>query len=651
MSDKNSGKIIGIDLGTTNSAIAVMEGGTAKIIATAEGRNTFPSIVSFKGSDVSVGDIAKRQMVLNSERTVNSVKRFMGRKLKDKAVKEAIKHVAYPIKEGKDGMAVVVIEGKEYTPQEISAKILAKAKADAESYLGSTVDRAVITVPAYFDDSQRQATKQAGEIAGLKVERIVNEPTAAALAYGLDKKGSQTIAVYDLGGGTFDISILEIGDGVFEVKATNGDTFLGGDDFDSRIIDWIVGEFKKETGKDLTKDPQALQRIKDAAEKAKIELSSAQSSEINQPFITQGDSGQPLHLTMTLTRAKLEELVDDLIKSSFEPVKKAFADAKLKPADISDIVLVGGQTRMPKVQEEVKKFFGKEPHKGVNPDEVVAIGAAIQAGVIGGEVTDVVLLDVTPLTLGLETLGGVRTPLIERNTTIPTSKSQIFSTAADNQTQVEINVLQGEREMAADNRSLGRFVLDGIPPARRGMPQVEVTFDIDSNGILNVTAKDKTTNKEQKITIQNSTNLSEEEVEKMKKDAEAHADEDKKKKELVEAKNHANSVAFEIEKQLSEYGDKLDAKDKEQIEKDVKALKDLAAKEDVTKEELDKATESMFKSAQKIGEVMQKAQAESGKAEAKPESESGPAEADAKKERSEKPKKDGDVEEGEVVNE
>lgn len=605
---KATGKIIGIDLGTTNSAVAVMEGGSPKIISTAEGRNTFPSIVSFKGSDISVGDIAKRQMVLNPKKTVNSVKRFMGGKLKSAEVKAAIKHVSYEVVEGKDGMAVVKIDNKEYSPQEISAKILAKAKADAESYLGSTVTRAVITVPAYFDDAQRQATKQAGEIAGLTVERIVNEPTAAALAYGLDKAGSKTIAVYDLGGGTFDISILEIGDGVFEVKSTNGDTFLGGDDFDSKIIEWIIEEFKKENGVDLSKDAQALQRVKDAAEKAKIELSSAQSSEINQPFITQGSDG-PLHLTMNLTRAKLEELVDDLVKKSFGPVEKALKDAGLSKSDIGDIVLVGGMTRMPKIQEEVKKFFGKEPHKGVNPDEVVAIGAAIQAGVIGGDVTDVVLLDVTPLTLGLETLGGIRTPLIERNTTIPTSKSQIFSTAAANQTQVEINVLQGEREMAADNKSLGRFILDGIPPAPRGVPQIEVTFDIDSNGILNVTAKDKNTNKEQKITIQNSTNLSDDEVEKMKADAEKHAEDDKRKKELVEAKNHANSVAFEIDKQLGDYGDKLDAKDKEAIEENVKKLKELAQKDDVTKEELDSATEEMFKSAQKIGEVMQKEQA------------------------------------------
>jgi molecular chaperone DnaK len=642
------GKIIGIDLGTTNSAVAVMEGGTPKIIPTSEGRNTFPSIVAFKGSEIIVGDPAKRQMVLNPKKTVNSVKRFMGRKFADTAVKEAIKHVAYTITTGKDGMAVVDIDSKNYSPQEISAQILAKAKRDAESYLGTTVTRAVITVPAYFDDSQRQATKQAGEIAGLTVERIVNEPTAAALAYGLDKKGNRTIAVYDLGGGTFDISILDIGDGVFEVKATNGDTFLGGDDFDNVIIDWILAEFKKETGKDLSKDPQALQRIKDAAEKAKIELSSAQNSEINQPFITQGDEG-PLHLTMSLTRAKLEELVDSLIRRSFEPVKKALADAKIEAKDVADVVMVGGMTRMPKVVEEVKKFFGKQPHQGVNPDEVVAIGAAVQAGVIGGDVKDVVLLDVTPLTLGLETLGGVRTALIERNTTIPTSKSQVFSTAADNQTQVEINVLQGEREMAADNRSLGRFVLDGIPPAQRGMPQVEVTFDIDSNGILHVTAKEKNTGKEQKITIQNSTNLSEEEVEKMKADAEKHADEDKRKKELIEARNHANSVSFEIEKQLKDYGDKLDPKDKEEIETNVKKLKELAAQDSATKEDLDKATEEMFKSAQKIGEAMQKAGATPGGqpgADAAGEAETAN---DDKKKSEDKEK--GSAEEGEVVKE
>jgi molecular chaperone DnaK len=643
----SSGKIIGIDLGTTNSAVAVMEGGSPKVISTAEGRNTFPSIVSFKGDSFTVGDAAKRQMVLNPKATVNSVKRFMGQKLKSDKVKNAMKHVAYEITDGKEGMAVVKIDGKSYTPQEISAKILGKAKADAESYLGQPVSRAVITVPAYFDDAQRQATKQAGEIAGLTVERIVNEPTAAALAYGLDKNQSGLIAVYDLGGGTFDISILEIGDGVFEVKSTNGDTFLGGDDFDNAIIKWILAEFKKESGKDLSKDPQAMQRIKDAAEKAKIELSSAQQTEINQPFIAQGDDSQALHLTMSMTRAKLEALVDDLIKRSFEPVKKAMEDAKVKPSEIAEVVLVGGMTRMPKVQEEVKKFFGKEPHKGVNPDEVVAIGAAVQAGVIAGDVKDVVLLDVTPLTLGLETLGGIRTPLIERNTTIPTSKSQVFSTAADNQTQVEINVLQGEREMAADNKSLGRFILDGIPPARRGMPQVEVTFDIDSNGILHVTAKDKTSGKEQKITIQNSTNLSDEEVERMKADAEKHAEDDKRKKETVEARNHAQSVVFELEKQLKDYGEKVDEKDRQTIEENVKKLKELVENPDAGKDELEKAAEETLTSAQKLGEAMMKEQSAASGA---PGTEAGSVEGDVKeaKETSSDDKKK-DAEEGEVV--
>ncbi len=662
MTDTNTktatGKIIGIDLGTTNSAIAVMEGGTPKIIPTTEGRNTFPSIVSFKGEAVTVGDAAKRQMVLNAKATINSVKRFMGQKYKSEKVLNAIKHVGYEVVDGKDGMAVIKVAGKTYTPQEISAKILSKAKADAEAYLGQPVSRAVITVPAYFDDAQRQATKQAGEIAGLTVERIVNEPTAAALAYGLDKKENSTIAVYDLGGGTFDISVLEIGGGVFEVKSTNGDTFLGGDDFDGKIIEWIISEFKKESGKDLSKDPQALQRIKDAAEKAKIELSSAQQTEINQPFITQGEDGQALHLTMSLTRAKLEELVDSLIQRSFEPVRKALADAGLKPADIHEVILVGGQTRMPKVQEEVKKYFGKEPHKGVNPDEVVAVGAAVQAGVIGGDVKDVVLLDVTPLTLGLETLGGVRTPLIERNTTVPTSKSQVFSTAADNQTQVEINVLQGEREMAIDNKSLGRFILDGIPPAMRGMPQVEVTFDIDSNGILHVTAKDKTSGKEQKITIQNSTNLSDEEVEKMKADAEKYAEEDKKKRETVEARNHAQGVVFELEKQLKDYGSKVEEKDRQTIEENVKKLKELVEKTDATKEELDKASEETLTSAQKLGEAMMKEQqAKGAQPGAGPEA-SGEAPAtdaepasEADKAKEEKKKEKGSAEEGEVVKE
>jgi len=628
------GKIIGIDLGTTNSAIAVMQGGKATIIPTAEGRNTFPSIVEpEKGL---VGDAAKRQMILNPKNTIQSVKRLMGRRHDDAEVKKTREHVSFEITKGKDDMAVVVAD-KNYTPQEISAKILQKAKADAEAFLGETVDRAVITVPAYFDDSQRQATKQAGEIAGLQVERIVNEPTAASLAYGLDKKDNELIAVYDLGGGTFDISILEIGDGVFEVKSTNGDTFLGGNDFDGRVIDWIVSEFKKENNVDLSKDKQALQRIRDAAEKAKIELSSAQETEINQPFITQGESG-PLHLTMKLTRAKLEELVDDLIEKSFVPVKQALKDAGVSAADVKEIVLVGGMTRMPKIQEAVEKFFGKKPNKSVNPDEVVALGAAIQAGVIGGEVNDVVLLDVTPLTLGLETLGGVRTPLITRNTTVPTSKSQVFSTAADNQTQVEIHVLQGEREMAADNKSLGRFILDGIPPAQRGTPQVEVTFDIDSNGILHVSAKEKNTGKEQKITIQNATNLSEEEVEKMRQDAEEHAEEDKRKRELVDARNQAESVAGEIKKQLKEYGDKLEEADKKHIEEQVEQLEILSQDESADKETLDKAVADTFAAAQKIGEVMQQQNTADGDAAENSES---------KKE--DKSAKKGAAEEGEVV--
>lgn len=598
------GKIVGIDLGTTNSAVAVMQGGRPQVIPTAEGRNTYPSIV--EPIKNLVGDAAKRQMILNPENTVVSVKRLMGRRIDDKEVQEAKKHVSYKIETGKDKTAVIEVEGKKYTPQEISAMVLSKAKADAEAYLGETVDRAVITVPAYFDDSQRQATKQAGEIAGLKVERIINEPTAASLAYGLDSQKNETIAVYDLGGGTFDISILEIGDGVFEVKSTNGDTFLGGNDFDAAIIDWIVAEFKKENGVDLSQDKQSLQRIRDAAEKAKIELSSVVETEINQPFITQGEAG-PLHLNMKLTRAKLEEIVGPLITKTFEPVKKALKDAGLKASDIGEVVLVGGQTRMPKIQAEVEKFFGKKPHKGVNPDEVVAVGAAIQAGVITGEVEDIVLLDVTPLTLGLETLGGVRTPLIDRNTTIPTSKSQTFSTAADNQTQVEIHVLQGEREMAVDNKSLGRFILDGIPPAQRGMPQIEVTFDIDSNGILNVTAKDKNTGKDAKVTIQNATNLTEEEVERMRQDAEVHAEEDKTKREQVEAKNRAYSVAGELKQQVKDYGDKLEEADRKDLEEQIQKLEELSQAETSTKEELEKATEQTLQAAQKIGEVMRQA--------------------------------------------
>ncbi|PWU22746.1 molecular chaperone DnaK [Candidatus Cerribacteria bacterium 'Amazon FNV 2010 28 9'] len=631
-------KVIGIDLGTTNSAVAVMMGGKPKVIPTAEGQNTFPSIVD--PTTRSVGTTAKRQMVLKSDKIINSVKRLMGRKIGDPEVKKTIEHVSYKIVAGKDDMACVEVDGKVYTPQEISAMTLSKAKADAESFLGEKVTQAVITVPAYFDDAQRQATKQAGEIAGLKVERILNEPTAAALAYGLDQKKNETIAVYDLGGGTFDISILEIGDGVFEVKSTNGNTFLGGDDFDGRVIDWIVAEFKKENNIDLKKDKQALQRIKDAAEKAKIELSSTQSTEINLPFITQGSDG-PLHLTLTLTRAKLEELVDDLITGSFKPVEQALKDAGVKKTDVNEVVLVGGMTRMPKVQEEVQKFFGKEPHKGVNPDEVVAVGAAVQAGVITGDVKDVVLLDVTPLTLGLETMGGVRTPLINRNTTVPTSKSQIFSTAADSQTQVEINVLQGEREMAADNKSLGRFILDGIPPAPRGVPQIEVTFDIDTNGILHVTAKDKTSGKEQKISIQNSTNLNKDEVEKMVAEAEKHREEDEKKKKLIEAKNQAEHTVFELRKQLKEYGAHLSDADREKVEKNVNELETLAKKEDASEEELKKAIDETLQGAQVIGQAMAKAQ--QANASAQGQANSNP--------QAEEKKSDEKVEEGEVVKE
>jgi molecular chaperone DnaK len=633
-------KIIGIDLGTTNSVVAVMEGGSPKVIPTAEGRNIIPSVAN--PTKNLVGDVAKRQMVLNPEQTVASVKRLMGRRIDDKQVKKTQEMVPYAITKGKDEMAVVEVEGKKYTPQEISAMILQKAKSDAESYLGAEVTRAVITVPAYFDDSQRQATKQAGQIAGLTVERIINEPTAAALAYGLDKTGNRTIAVYDLGGGTFDISVLEIGEGVFEVISTNGDTFLGGDDFDARIIDWIVGEFKSEHGIDLKKDKQALQRIKDAAEKAKIELSSSQETELNQPFITQGGDGQPLHLTMKLTRAKLESLVGDLIEQSLKPVKAALEDAKLKPNQIDDVVLVGGQTRMPKVQELVKEFFGREPHKGVNPDEVVAIGAAIQGGVLMGDVKDVLLLDVTPLTLGLETLGGVRTPLIERNTTIPTSKSQVFSTAADSQPQVEIHVLQGEREMAVDNKSLGRFILDGIPPAPRGIPQIEVTFDIDANGILNVSAKDKGTSKEQRISIKNATNLSEEEVERMQAEAERYKEEDKKKKESAEARNSAQNTVFELEKQLKDYGDKLEKADRETIEGRVQKLKELTEQEEASAEDLSKATQETLEAAQKLGEMVYQAKQEEG-------GDKEPTKEETKE--TDKKKKDGSVEEGEVINE
>lgn len=605
-------KIIGIDLGTTNSAVAVMEGGSPKVIHSAEGRNVIPSVVD----PVShiVGDVAKRQMVLKPKTTIFSIKRLMGKKFTDQSVQFDSKWLPYTIKSGRDGMAVVEVEGRTYTPQEISAMILQKIKADAEAYLGGKVTQAVITVPAYFDDSQRQATKQAGEIAGLEVLRIINEPTAAALAYGLDKKNAHTIAVYDLGGGTFDISILELGEGVYEVKSTNGDTHLGGDDFDQAIVDYLAEEFQKENGVDLRKDPQALQRLRESAEKAKIELSSSQEAQINQPFITQGASG-PLHLTVTLTRAKLEQIVTPLIEKTIEPVKKALEDAKVKVSEVDEVVLVGGMTRMPKVGEVVTKFFGKEPNKSVNPDEVVAVGAAVQAGVLGGEVKDVLLLDVTPLTLGIETLGGVSTPLIERNTTIPASKSQIFSTAGDNQTQVEINVLQGERPMAADNKSLGRFILDGIPPAPRGVPQIEVTFDIDANGILNVKAADKATGKEQSIKIQGSTGLTKEEVEKMTKEAEAHAAEDAQKREQVEARNQADSLIFTAEKTIKDAGDKITEEEKKDIEDKIAALKGIL--DTGTKEDLELKSKELSDALQKVGEKMyqQQGQAQPGQAE------------------------------------
>jgi molecular chaperone DnaK len=613
-------KIIGIDLGTTNSCVAVMEGGQPKVIHSAEGRNVIPSVVD--PIKRIVGDVAKRQMVIHPTRIIFSIKRLMGRRFSDPSVQYDKKWLPYKIKEGQNGMAVVEVEGKTFTPQEISAMILQKIKADAEAYLGEKVEKAVITVPAYFDDSQRQATKQAGEIAGLKVERILNEPTAAALAYGLDKKYVHTIAVYDLGGGTFDITILELGEGVFQVKATNGDTHLGGDDFDKVIIDYVAEEFMKENGVDLRKDAQALQRLKDAAEKAKIELSSSLEAEINLPFITVKDN-QPLHLVMKLTRAKLESLVDHLIKKTFEPVKACLKDAKLSASEIDEVILVGGMTRMPKIIEEVKKFFGKEPNRSVNPDEVVAVGAAIQAGILTGEAKDVVLLDVTPLTLGVETLGGVMTPLIPRNTTIPTSKTEIFSTAADNQTQVEIHVLQGERPLAKDNKSLGRFILDGIPPAPRGVPQIEVTFDIDANGILTVTAKDKATGKSQAIKITGSTGLTKEEIERMKEEAEKHANEDRKEKERIEARNKADNMIYVAEKSLKEEGDKIEKSLKESIEGKIKELKEILDKG--SKEELEEKTKALSDELTKIGQAMygRSSKVEEDKKEDKKEAEEG----------------------------